>query len=90
MLTGLSGGPIPPVDLWTYSRKRNVSILLSTLANSIDTRELLEEYYGKIQDLIVQGEIEVTKHKTYDLKDAAKAQEDLGGRGTIGKLCLRI
>jgi NADPH2:quinone reductase len=90
MSKSATGGPVPPVDLAKYSRRGNISILLSALANSLDTREALEVSAARVQDLIVQGKLKVHKHKTYELQDAAQAHDDLEGRLTTGKLFLAI
>lgn len=50
----------------------------------------LEKYTSELFDLVVSKKIEVKIHKIYPLKDAAQAHIDLEGRGTTGKLLLKI
>lgn len=81
---------MPPVDLSVYSRKRNVSVLYSALVNTISTREELESYSSTVQELLVEGKIKVTAHKTYPLEDVVLAQQELESRKTMGKIYIKI
>lgn len=85
---GNASGPVPPIDLTKLSAK-NVSIMRSTLMNYIVTREELVYYADMALGLVKDGKLKVRIHKVYDLKDAAKAQDDIEGRGTTGKLLLK-
>ncbi|OAL28913.1 hypothetical protein AYO22_02349 [Fonsecaea multimorphosa] len=87
---GAASGKVPPIDLSSYSRPRNISVLYSALVNSISTREDLELYASRVQEMIVQGTMKVNKYKTYRLRDAAQAMEDLESRKTTGKLLMKI
>jgi NADPH:quinone reductase len=85
---GSASGPVPPINLALLSKK-NVSIMRSTLMNYIVTREELEYYANQSLKLVKEGKLNVKIWKTYDLKDAKTAQDDLEGRGTTGKLLLK-
>ena len=61
----------------------------ATLMQYIVTREELEYYANMALGLVKDGKLKVKIHKVYELKDAAKAQDDLEGRGTMGKLLLK-
>jgi NADPH:quinone reductase len=61
----------------------------STLMNYIVTRDELEYYANLALNSVKDGKLKIKVHKVYDLKDAAKAHDDLEGRGTTGKLLLK-
>ena len=62
----------------------------TTLMNYIVTREEFEYYTGELFKLLKDGDLKVKTYKIYDLKDAATAHRDLEGRGTTGKLLLKL
>lgn len=78
--------PINPAKL----REKNVSILLSTLQNSLVTRKELEYYAYGILEMIKSRKLKIRKHKTYSLKEVAQAHIDLEGRKTMGKLLIKL
>ncbi|EXJ84366.1 NADPH2:quinone reductase [Capronia epimyces CBS 606.96] len=86
---GNASGAVPPFNIAKLSAK-NVSIMRSTLMNYIVTREELEDYATSVLDLIKVGKLNIRIHKTYPLKDAVEAHNDLEGRRTTGKLLLKI
>ena len=55
----------------------------------IVTREELDYYANMAMSLVKDGKLNIKIHKTYKLEEAAKAQDDLEGRGTTGKLLLK-
>lgn len=85
---GNSSGAVPPLTISRLSAK-NITILRPTLFNYIYTREEFEKYTGELFDFIVKDKLNVRIHDTYPLAEVAKAQTDLEGRKTTGKLLLK-
>ena len=52
------------------------------------TREKFETYSRELFGFIADGKVGVKVHGRYKLEDVAKAQGELEGRGTVGKLLL--
>lgn len=65
-------------------------MLQSALVNAISTRDELEQYTSRVQELIATGKIRINKHKTYQLQDVAQAHQDLEARKTTGKLFVKV
>ena len=68
--------------------KKNIKVARPTLFNYIATREEFETYTSQLLDFIANGQLKIKIHDVYPLSDAARAQTDLEGRGTTGKLLL--
>ncbi|KAG0652710.1 NADPH:quinone reductase [Hyphodiscus hymeniophilus] len=85
---GNSSGAVPPFAISKLSAK-NVKVMRPTLFNYIYTREEYENYTGQLFDFIVKDGLNVKIHETYPLAEVARAQTDLEGRKTTGKLLLR-
>ena len=56
----------------------------------IVTEEEFKYYANMAISNIKDGKIKIKIHKVYDLKDAKQAHDDVEGRGTTGKLLLKI
>lgn len=68
---------------------KNIKLLRPALFGYLATREEFETYTKELLGFIEQGKLDIKIHEIYPLKDAARAQEDLEGRRTTGKLLLK-
>jgi len=67
----------------------NVRLMRPTVFNFFTEPGSLDRNLVELWDFVLKGHHEVPVHEVYDLKDAARAQEDLEGRKTTGKLLLK-
>ena len=88
VLFGASSGQVPPVDPQRLNSGGSLFLTRPTLVHYIADLEELRWRAGEVFDWIAKGELEVRIGGTYPLADAARAQEDLAGRRTTGKLLL--
>ncbi|KFZ15345.1 hypothetical protein V502_05651 [Pseudogymnoascus sp. VKM F-4520 (FW-2644)] len=84
---GNASGPVPPFTIARLGAK-NVKVLRPRLGAYVETREEFETYSRELFGFIAEGKVTVKVHGRYKLEDAAKAQGELEGRGTVGKLLL--
>src|ERR1700730_14150812 len=87
-LCGASSGQVPPVDPQRLNSGGSLFLTRPTLVHYIADLEELRWRAGEVFDWIAKGELQVRIGGTYPLADAARAQEDLAGRRTTGKLLL--
>lgn len=87
-LFGASSGPVPPFDLIQLSGKGSLFVTRPTLWHYIATRAELEWRAGEVLGWAAKGELKLRTEHLYPLADAAKAQSDLEGRMTTGKILL--
>ena len=88
VLYGAASGPVPPFELQRLAAGGSLFITRPTLGSYIASRE---ELLGRASDLfgwIRQGRLSVRVGGRYPLAEAARAHQDLAGRGTTGKLVL--
>ena len=57
--------------------------------NYIYTKDELEQYANELFRMMIEDKFQTNIFKTYPLQDVAKAQDDLEGRKTIGKLLMK-
>jgi NADPH2:quinone reductase len=88
VLYGAASGQVPPVDPQRLNSGGSLFLTRPTLAHYIADVEELRWRAGEVFDWIAKGELDVRVGGTYPLADAARAQEDLAGRRTTGKLLL--
>ena len=88
VLFGAASGPVPPFDLQRLNVNGSLFITRPTLANYITNRQELEMRMGEVFKLITNGKLKLRIGREYALAQAAQAQDDLAGRGTVGKLLL--
>ena len=88
VLYGAASGQVPPVDPQRLNSGGSLFLTRPTLAHYIADVEELRWRAGEVFDWIAKGELDVRIGGTYPLADAARAQEDLAGRRTTGKLLL--
>ena len=84
---GNASGAVPPLTLARLSPK-NARLMRPTLFGYLVTREEFEGYSKELFDFIVRDKMEVNIHETYPLSEVARAQDDLQGRVSTGKLLL--
>jgi len=82
---GNASGAVPPVTIARLSAK-NARLMRPTLFGYIATREEFVHYSNELFDFILKDKLDVRIHKVYPLSEVAKAQDDLEGRKTTGKL----
>lgn len=88
VLFGAASGAVPPFDLQRLNVNGSLFITRPTLANYITNRHELEMRMGEVFKLITDGKLKIRIGREYALAQAAQAQDDLAGRGTVGKLLL--
>jgi NADPH:quinone reductase-like Zn-dependent oxidoreductase len=84
---GNASGAVPPVTIARLSAK-NARLMRPTLFNYVATREEFETYSNELLQFVADGKINVRVHEVYPLSEVKRAQEDLQGRKTTGKLLL--
>ena len=88
VLYGAASGPVPPFDPQRLNSGGSLFLTRPTLAHYMADRTELRWRAGEVFDWITKGELDVRIGGTYPLSEAARAQEDLAGRRTTGKLLL--
>jgi len=81
LTVGNSGGPVIEIDN-RYLFARHLSIIGSTMSNLHD--------FSTVMDLVVAGKLNPVIDRTFQLKDAAVAQERLWRGENLGKITLNI
>lgn len=84
---GNASGAPEPLTIARLSPK-NVKLTRPTLFNAIATREEFTGYTNELFDFILKDGLDTKIHEVYPLSEAARAQDDLEGRKTTGKLLL--
>jgi len=87
VLYGGSSGPVGPFDPALLQRN-SLFFARAGLAAYTATREELLQRSGEVFRWVGDGSLKVHVHAELPLKDAAKGQEALGNRETIGKVLL--
>jgi len=82
---GNASGAVPPVTIARLSAK-NARLMRPTLFGYVATREEFEHYSNELFDFILKDKLDVRIHEVYPLSEVARAQDDLEGRKTTGKL----
>ena len=88
VLFGGASGQVPPVEPQALNRAGSLFLTRPNLAHYIETTDELRWRAGELFDLVRAGRLDVRIGGRYPLAEAAKAQEDLAGRRTTGKLLL--
>jgi NADPH2:quinone reductase len=86
---GNASGPVAPIDILSLSAKGSLYLTRPTLGNYSSPEEL-KWRSGDIFSWIQDGKLKLMIEKEYPLADAAQAQIDLAGRGTMGKLLITV
>jgi NADPH2:quinone reductase len=88
VLYGAASGQVPPVDPQRLNSGGSLFLTRPTLVHYIADTAELRWRAGEVFDWIAKGELDVRIGGTYPLADAGRAQDDLAGRRTTGKLLL--
>ncbi len=88
VLYGAASGPVPPVDPQRLNSGGSLFLTRPTLAHYAADPAELRWRAGEVFGWIAKGELDVRIGGTYPLADAGRAQDDLAGRRTTGKLLL--
>jgi NADPH2:quinone reductase len=88
VLFGGSSGAVPPFDLIVLTQKGSLFLTRPSLGNYISTREELVARSGAVFSMFTAGRLKLRIEHTYPLAEAQRAQHDLEGRKTTGKLLL--
>lgn len=88
VLYGGASGQVPPFDLQRLNSGGSLFVTRPNLGSYTADRAELLWRAGDLFGWIGAGELEVRIGAEYSLADAAKAQQDLAGRRTTGKLLL--
>ena len=81
---GNTSGAVPPVDLGELGRRGSLFITRPTLFSYTARREDLAAMAHELFDVVTGGAVRIEVNQTYDLRDAARAQDDLTSRRTTG------
>ena len=87
-LFGGSTGAVPPFDPIQLSSKGSLFMTRPTLWHYVATREELEWRAGEVLGWVADGTLKLRMEHVYPLRDAGKAQDDMEGRKTTGKILL--
>lgn len=85
---GNASGAVPPVNIARLGAK-NVKLLRPRVFGYIATREEFEKATKEMFELVEKHNIDFHIHEVYPLEEAARAQTDIQGRKTTGKLLLK-
>jgi NADPH:quinone reductase len=88
VLYGAASGQVPPFDPQRLNAGGSLFLTRPTLVHYIADTAELRWRAGEVFEWIAKGELDVRIGGTYPLADAARAQDDLAGRRTTGKLLL--
>ena len=88
VLYGASSGQVPPLDPQRLNSGGSLFLTRPTLVHYAADPAELRWRAGEVFEWIAKDELEVRIGGTYPLAEAARAQEDLAGRRTTGKLLL--
>ena len=86
---GNASGPVDPIAPLVLSQKGSLFLTRPTLAHYTATREELVWRATDVFQWLSDGTVKLQIHAVYPLAEAGRAQEDLAGRRTTGKLLLR-
>jgi NADPH2:quinone reductase len=88
VLFGGASGAVPPFDLIRLSTMGSLYVTRPTLKDYIATRAELEARANDVFHWVADGSLKLRIAHTYPLAEAARAQVELAGRNTTGKLLL--
>ena len=90
VLFGASSGPVPPFDPAVLNPKGSLYLTRPSLGHYVSTREELVWRATEVLDLAARGALTVRIDRSYPLADVADAHRTLEGRGTTGKLLVKV
>ncbi|KAK3935031.1 hypothetical protein QBC46DRAFT_462302 [Diplogelasinospora grovesii] len=86
---GNASGPVPPFDIMRLGGEKNLKLCRPTLFAYIATQQEVSKYAAELFQLVRSGKAKVDTH-VYELKDVARAHEDIESRRSQGKLLLKM
>ncbi|PWN98991.1 GroES-like protein [Tilletiopsis washingtonensis] len=88
---GNASGAVPAFAPLKLAAK-NVKVCRPTLGNYVYTREETERYAAELFALLAQHKLTLRVHQEYafSVEGVRQAQEDIAGRGTTGKLIVKV
>ena len=86
---GNASGAVEPVTISRLAAK-NVKLMRPMLYGYVTTREEFHKYTKELMEMIEGGKVDVSIHKEYPISEARQAHTDIEGRGTTGKLLLKL
>jgi NADPH2:quinone reductase len=89
-LYGQSSGPVTGVDPLILMKHHSLVLTRCNLTDFTATREELTLRAGEVLGWVRDGKLGLHIHREYPLAQAAQAHRDIEGRGTTGKLLLRL
>lgn len=89
VLFGGSSGPVPLFDLIQLSSKGSLFLTRPSLVHYVAQREELEWRAGDVLGWVAKGELKLRTEHLFPLAEAARAQTELEGRKTTGKILLK-
>jgi len=90
VLFGYASGPVTSVDPSVLNTKGSLYLTRPSLAHYIATREELQWRAQALFELVAGGKLTVRIDATFPLERAVEAHHVLEGRGTTGKLLLKV
>jgi NADPH2:quinone reductase len=85
---GNSSGPVAPFAPGILAAKGSLFVTRPTLAHYVGTAKELQDTADDLFGVILSGTVKVAVNQRFALKDAAKAQEELAARKTVGATIL--
>lgn len=87
---GNASGPVEGVDLALLNNKGSLYVTRPKLGDYVPTQQDMQAAADELFSLVVDGSIKVIIGQRFPLEEAAKAQEALAARKTIGATILTI
>ena len=88
VLFGGASGQVPPFDIQRLNSAGSLFLTRPTLADYLLTPEERQWRAHELFEMVREGTLKVRIGATYPLSEATRAQEDLEGRKTTGKVLL--
>ncbi|KAK6335437.1 NADPH:quinone reductase [Orbilia brochopaga] len=86
---GNASGAVDPFKINRLGEK-NIKLLRPRVFAYVYTQEEFEYYSNELFKYVKAGQLKVNIHKTYALEDLSQAHRDIEGRGTTGKLVIKL
>jgi NADPH2:quinone reductase len=81
---GNASGPVPPVNLGVLAQKGSIYVQRPTLGSYVSSREAAQAMSDDLFHMVSSGQVKIPVERRYPLADAARAHQELEGRGTTG------
>jgi NADPH:quinone reductase len=81
---GNTSGPLPPIDSSEFAGRGSLYFTRPTLFSYMAKRSDLEQMAAELFDVVSTGKVKTNIRQRYELREAAKAHEDLEARRTTG------